>query len=368
MLYLIKYELCGGKYSMSCLKNKAAAYVGTYTTGYSKGIYRITIDKVSGKIDEIGVAAEISNPTYLCINKSNTHLYSVAKIGDDGGVAAFSLNNSNGELHPLNHMVSPGSPPCHVSLDCVGKYLFSANYHRGSADVYSIREDGSIKTLSSKITHEGSGPIKERQEKPHAHYTGLTPDEKYLCVIDLGIDKLMVYRFTDGIISECCSLSFNPGSGPRHMAFHPRGRFVYLLTELSSELIVLEYDSSRGSFSVIQSISTLPEDYSGENLGSAVHISPDGKYVYASNRGDNSITVFSIDISSGRLEFVSRTPCGGSFPRDFAIEPSGRFLYVTNQNSSNIVSFVIDKSTGRITQSGSPVPVPNPVCIKFLNI
>ncbi|GIM30226.1 hypothetical protein CPJCM30710_28920 [Clostridium polyendosporum] len=347
---------------------KLTAYVGTYTNGKSEGIYSFSLDTTSGNIDEVKLAAKLENPTYLSINKNNQYLYSVIKVGEAGGVAAFSINNLTKSLELLNYQVSDGKPPCHVSLDSKNNYVFSANYHKGNVEVFLINKDGSINAASSTITHEGSGPNKARQEKAHVHYVDLTPDEKYLCTVDLGIDKLVIYKLNNGTLLKLNDLSLKPESGPRHMDFHPNGRFAYIITELSSEVIALEYSPSECNFKELQYISTLPDRYNNENLGGAIHISPDGRYLYASNRGHDSIAVFSIDNLSGKLKLISHNSTEGLYPRDFSIDPTGKFLVVVNQNSNNIVPFLIDRTTGKLTQINSSVFIPNPVCVKFFHI
>lgn len=345
---------------------KLKAYVGTYTTGAGKGIYSFQLDLNSGLINNVKLEAELDNPTYLNIDKENKYLYSTIKKDKAGGVAAFSINPATKALELLNYEVSEGSSPCYVSIDSKSIYAFSANYHKGVCEVYPIKEDGSIKPVLSMAVHKGSGPNKDRQENAHIHYAALTPDDKYLCVIDLGIDKMITYTLDKGILSKYSDLTLKPGCGPRHMDFHPNGKYSYIVTELSSEILALEYDSSNGSFKEIQHISTLPPNYIGENLGSAIHISLDGKYLYTSNRGHDSIATFSIASSSGKLTLVSHTSTKGIHPRDFNMDPSGKFLVVANKDTNNIVPFLIDKATGRLTEINSDVSIPNPVCIKFL--
>ena len=347
--------------------SKLKGYVGTYTNGESKGIYSFTLDKESGILENIKLVGEQENPTYLAISENNKYLYAVAKVSSEGGVAAYSINH-DGDLELINYKVLQESPPCHVSLDSKNKYLFSANYHEGRAKVFPIKDDGGIGPVASIVTHDGSGPNKERQEKPHVHLVSLTPDEKYLCVVDLGIDKLAVYSFKEGSLSEAkeLSLTFKPGCGPRHMTFHPNGKFAYVNTELSGEIIVLEYNSDKPEFNVLQYIPTLPEDFNGESLGSAIHITSDGKYLYAANRGHDSIAAFIINASTGKLELISHTSTRGSHPRDFAIDPSDSFIVASNMSSNNMVSFKIDKETGELTQTNSEVVIPSPVCVKFL--
>ncbi|ERI91786.1 hypothetical protein HMPREF1982_02829 [Clostridiales bacterium oral taxon 876 str. F0540] len=342
------------------------AYIGTYTKGESKGIYTFSFNSNTGKIEDISLAAEASNPTYINISKSSKYLYSVIKVNDKGGTAAYSIDNNTGKLNFLNYELEPGSSPCYVSLDSKDNYVFSANYHMGNAEVFPINEEGSIKSYSCKVQHEGSGPNKDRQEKAHAHFAQLTPDDKYLCVVDLGIDKVIIYSFSNGILSKANEIIFKPGSGPRHMAFHPNGKYAYVLTELSSEVLALQYDSSNGSFEQIGYFNALPEDFNGESIGAAIHISPDGNYLYASNRGHNSIAVFKIDASSGKLSLAEHVSTEGDHPRDFEIDPSGNFLLAANMNTNNIVVFRIDKNTGRLTNTEYSISIPSPVCVKFV--
>lgn len=343
------------------------AYVGTYTNGDSKGIYRFTMNTEDGTIHDIKLAAEADNPTYLAIDKNNRFIYSVIKVDERGGAAVFSIDNISGDLRPVNYIISDGKPPCYVSLDDKDKYLFTANYHKGSVEVFKIGENSELQCVLSTVRHEGSGPDKKRQEKAHVHYASLTPDKKHVCVIDLGTDKLSIYNLDNGVLSEAKELSLHlkPGCGPRHMEFHPSGKFAYVITELSGEIVVLEYVEADCSLREIQYTSTVPSDYNGENFGGAIHISHDGRYLYSSNRGHDSITVFKIDECSGKLQLISNTSTEGIYPRDFAIDPTGSFIAAANQKSSNIAIFSIDKENGSLTFTGTSIYIPNPVCIKF---
>lgn len=350
-------------------KMKFTGYVGTYTKGDSKGIYSFTLDTVAGKITEINVAAELDNPTYLNISEDNQYLYAVVKKGEEGGVAGFSINSQTFELTPINTQVMAGSPPCHVSLDRGRQFLFSANYHKGTVESYTLsQENGLISPPVSVIHHEGSGPD-PRQEKTHTHFAGLTPDEKYLAVVELGSDKLISYQVgTDGKLTEASRLSVAPGSGPRHLAFHPNKKFAYMMTEFSSEIIALEYHAEDGSFIQIQAIKTIPEDFTENNQGSAIHLSSDGRFVYAGNRGHNTIAIFAVNIETGELTFVERVSTEGDWPRDFVLDPTEAFLIASNQNSSNLVVYSRDKETGKLTLLQADVTVPDPVCVKFLHV
>ncbi len=340
-------------------------YIGTYTKGDSKGIYRFTLNNAEGKITDITAVATLENPTYLTLSHDKKHLYSVAKDGQSGGLNSYSISE-NGELEPVNSQFSDGSSPCHVSIDSQKRYAFSANYHKGTVEAYLLNpEDGSVQPAASIIQHEGSGPD-PRQEKPHVHYAGLTPDEKYLAAVDLGTDSLTTYEVsTDGKLTKVHLLPLKAGSGPRHLTFHPNGMLAYLMTEFSSEVIVLRYHPNNGHFTEEQYISTLPADFSENNQGSAIHISADGRFVYAGNRGHNSIAVFRVE-ETGELSFLEHTSTEGDWPRDFAIDPSGNYIVASNQESSNLVLFARDESTGKLTLLQSDITVPHPVCVKFL--
>lgn len=344
-------------------------YVGTYTKENSEGIYKFTLDTEAKKISNVTLVAKLDNPTYVTINRNNEYLYSVVKEGESGGVAAYSIDSKTGELKAENRQVVEGASPCHVSVDSGNHTVVTANYHKGTIESFEINEEnGTVNPASSIMAHEGSGPNKERQEKPHAHYAGYTPDEKYVVGVDLGIDKIITYEIKGSALTEVNSLSVNPGSGPRHITFHPNGKYAYVMTELSSEVIVLTYNAEEGTFTELQYISTIPADFDENNQGSAIHISSDGRFVYAGNRGHNSIAVYSVDQNSGELTFVEHTSTEGNWPRDFVLDPTEKFLVATNEKSHNLVLFSRDESTGKLTLLQSDVAVPEPVCVKFLNV
>ncbi|WP_251549818.1 lactonase family protein [Neobacillus muris] len=346
---------------------KYIGFIGTYTKGESKGIYSFTLNPAEKTLTDIKAAAALENPTYLNISKDNRCLYSVAKQGENGGVAAFSIQ-PGGELQEMNRVMDAGSPPCYVSIDSSNKFAFSANYHKGTVESYSVsQEDGSIQAAVSVIKHEGRGPD-PRQEKAHTHYADVTPDEKYVVVCELGIDAVITYKAgEDGRLEKVSLLPVKAGSGPRHITFHPNGKFAYVMTEFSSEVIVLSYNEENGHFTEQQYISTLPEDFTENNQGSAIHISSDGRYVYAGNRGHNSIAVFSVDQGTGELTFVEHTSTEGDWPRDFSLDPTEKFMVASNQESNNLVLFARDEFSGRLSLVQSDIKVPNPVCVKFLH-
>lgn len=340
-------------------------YVGTYTKGKSEGIYSFLLDTMAKKITDVKVAATIENPTYLAIDKSKNLLVSVAKEEDQGGIASFAIT-SNGELlSKINSQVLDGAPPCHVSISNDNTFVLSANYHKGTIEAYPLNETGQILPPSSVVTHKGTGPDK-RQEKAHAHYAGFSPDQKYIITVDLGMDEIITYSLEEGLLTKKHSLSVKPGSGPRHLVFHPTESYAYVMTEFSSEVIVLNYDVEAGSFTHIQTLPTIPNDFKENNQGSAIHISRDGKFVYVANRGHDSIAIFKIDDHTYELSFVERVSSEGHWPRDFVLDPTESFVVVSNQESSNLVLFERDIETGKLTLLQSDVTVPDPVCVKFL--
>ncbi|WP_338471984.1 lactonase family protein [Niallia sp. XMNu-256] len=343
-------------------------FIGTYTKGESKGIYSFVLDTQAGKISDLQLAGALENPTYITISKDQRFLYSVIKENTKGGTAAFKIDPNTAKLSLINTQLTEGSPPCHVNTDSQQRFLFSTNYHKGTVESYLINQHtGEISKPSSIIKHEGSGPD-ERQEKAHTHYAGMTPDDKYVVVVELGSDKLLSYEVkNDGQLIEVSRLDISPGSGPRHLAFHPLNKKVaYIMTEFSSEIIVLNYQEENGSFSIMETHKTIPADFTENNQGSAIHTSSDGKFIYVGNRGHNSIAIFKSDPQTGRLDFVTHVSTEGDWPRDFALDPTERFLIASNQNSGNLVLFSRDPETGLLKSIQKDISVPDPVCVKFL--
>ncbi|WP_100486138.1 lactonase family protein [Sporolactobacillus pectinivorans] len=342
-------------------------YIGTYTKGESEGIYSFTLDTEKKALSLEGLAAKLGNPTYLAVSGDNHHLYSVMKRGSMGGIAAFSID-SGGQLNELGDQVSEGAPPCYVSTDQNNRLVLSANYHRGTVDLYPVSGASGLTHVSDTDRHEGSGGDPGRQEGPHVHFADFSPDGKLIIAIDLGTDQLTTYKEGGGKLIKEDVLSFAPGTGPRHIIFHPTAPYAYVMSELSSEVIVLYFDTSTGRFSIVQTISALPDDFHGHSQGSAVKISSDGRFVYAANRGADSIAVFRTESGAGRLSLVEQVSTCGNWPRDFELDPSGQFLVTANQNSGNLVLFERDAATGRLEKLNSSLSVPDPVCIKFLYV
>ncbi|AAK78071.1 6-phosphogluconolactonase [Clostridium acetobutylicum] len=355
------------------MSNYEKVYIGTYTNGESRGIYSFNIISDSRKTTAPILSCEIENPTYLTFNMNNKTAYSVIKSGNLGGAASFYVDDRNNHLELLNCKFGyenpperfSGKQPCYVSLDKTNSYLFSVNYHTSRVDVFPIRNDGSIDTVSSFVIHEGFGPNKERQETSHVHCAVTTPLNDFLCVVDLGTDKIVLYRFDDGILCRFNEFKLKPGCGPRHIIFHPNGKIAYIATELSSEVIVLKYSPLDGSFEELQYVSCLPTDYTGKNGSAAIHISRNSNYLYVSNRGHNSISCFHVDNSTGLLTLNSNTSTYGLSPRDFDLSSSGNLLIAANQDSSNLTIFSVDQVSGNLSKITSDIYVPNPVCVKF---
>ncbi|MFN2744786.1 lactonase family protein [Bacillus sp. z60-18] len=346
---------------------KYRGYIGTYTKADSEGIYTFELDTENKALTTPKLAAKLGSPTYLNIAKDNEMLYAVAKDGDKGGVAAYRIDGSAGELTFINGQTEEGPSPCHVSVDQDNRYVLSANYHSGTIISYPLNENRGLLAPSSEMHHEGSGPH-ERQEKAHTHYSGFTPDQKYAVAVDLGTDLIITYQLKEGRLEEVKKHAAAPGSGPRHIEFHPQEKYAYVLTELSNEVIVLEYNPDLGEFREIQVISALPEGFDGASQGGAIHVTKDGKFVYASNRGHDSVAVFSVNEHSGELTLVEHVSTEGEWPRDFALDPSEQFLIAANQETGTLTLFARDEKTGRLTLLQSNVPAPEAVCVKFLYV
>ncbi|WP_273130948.1 lactonase family protein [Bacillus weihaiensis] len=342
-------------------------YIGTYTKGDSEGVYSFTFDTESQSIQQIKPVATIENPTYVNISQDNNYLYAVLKDGSKGGIASYSIDEQTGNLTEINRQLLDGTSPCHVSVDETNTQVVTANYHLGTIVSHLVNEDSSLMPAQSVSQHTGSGPH-ERQEKPHAHYSGFTLDGRFVVAVDLGTDQVITYKTNDGKLEVISSLSVKPGSGPRHITFHPNGKYAYVMTELSNEVISLEYNSETGSFTELQYIPTIPADFTENSQGSAIHISSDGQFVYAGNRGHDSIASYSVNNETGELTFIEYTSTEGHWPRDFALDPTENFLLASNQESSNLVLFSRDKKTGKLTLLDSSITVPDPVCIKFLHV
>jgi 6-phosphogluconolactonase len=344
-------------------------YFGTYTKGMSKGVEVARFDASTGKLSKPETAVETPNPSFVAIHPNHKFLYAVGEQSE-GIVSAFRIDPSTGKLTLLNSAPSRGSGPCHVNVDRSGKFVLLANYNSGSAAVYALKDDGSIGEPTGFQQHTGSGPDRRRQAGPHAHSINLSADNRFAIVADLGLDKVFVYRFDaeKGTIlpNEPPYTSVMPGGGPRHFAFHPNKKFAYVINEMASKIIAFNWDAARGALTEVQSISTLPVDFKGSSSSAEVQVHPSGKFVYGSNRGDDSIAAFNVDRKTGKLTMIGNTPTEGKTPRNFGIDPTGKWMIVANQDTNNVVVFKIDTKTGKLTATGQEYQVGAPVCVKFM--
>jgi 6-phosphogluconolactonase len=286
-------------------------------------------------------------------------------------VSAFAIDLRTGTLEFLNKQLTHGTDPCHVVVDQHRKYVFVANFMSGSVCVLPVRDDGSLGEACDVVQHHGASIDPRRQSGPHAHSVTLDAANRFAFVPDLGLDKLMIYRFSSKLgklePNSVPWIEVKPGAGPRHLSFHPRGRFACLVNELDSTVAALEYDDGRGSFAHLQSVSALPGTFAGESTCADIHIHPSGGFVYTSNRGHDSIVIHRIDPVSGKLSYVAHEPTQGKTPRSFGIDPIGRFLVAANQDSDSVVTFVIDPLSGKLQPTGEIAKIPTPVCVKFLD-
>jgi 6-phosphogluconolactonase len=346
-------------------------YIGTYTApNASKGIYKFGFNSKTGEATAVDLAAETESPSYLAIHQNGRFLYAVNETGTFGGkkqgaVTAFTINSSTHQLTTLNQQPSLGADPCHINIDHEGKNVLIANYTGGSIAVYPIDGDGGLKTNSAFIQHTGSSVNKSRQGEPHAHSIDLDKSGKHALVCDLGLDKVFIYNFNSsmGKLTQAGFGSLKPGSGPRHTAMSSDGKFLYVINEIASTLTSFTYDGSK-TLTEIETASTLPQPTPG-NSTAEVAIHPNGKFVYGSNRGHNSIAVFTTD-NAGHIKLIQNAGVEGKTPRNFVIDPTGHFLIAANQDSNNITFFKIDPATGKLTSTGKSLQAFKPVCLRFL--
>jgi 6-phosphogluconolactonase len=360
-------------------------YVGTYTEpirfgtgkvlqGKGEGIYLFRMDPESGALEPAGITTGVANPSYLAFDNTGRFLYAVNELKTyqdrpTGTVSAFSVDPATGELACLNKQPTHGTDPCHVVVDRQRKHVFVANFMSGSVCVLPVRADGSLGEACDFVQHLGASIDPARQTGPHAHSVTLDTANRYAFVPDLGLDKLLIYTFdaTRGMLEQNGTpwIKMKPGAGPRHVALHPAGTFAYLINELNATVAALARDRKTGAFRELQVVPTLPEGFSGTSTGADIHVAPSGRFVYASNRGHDSIAVHRIDPRTGRLTYVDHTATQGRTPRSFCLDPTRRFALVANQDSDTIVTFRIDARTGTLQPTGHSASVPTPVCVKI---
>ena len=377
-------------------------YFGTYTgfrfvrhsktqgvgESHSKGIYVSRFNAATGTLSEPELAAEIINPSFLTISPDNRFLYAVTEDPLSVGppldhvsyVSAFAIDAATGKLRLLNTLPTGGTSTCFISMDKTGKYVLMSNFGSGSVSVIRVKEDGSLGELTSFIQNVGHSVNPAIQTSPHPHSILVSPDNRYVIVSDLGLDKVQIFRFDEktGELSppDPPFATVKPGGGPRHFAFSPSGKFGYQLSEMSGMVDAFAWDPARGSLTNLQSVETIPHDFAGENHSAEITVSPDGKFLYESNRrntgdtgwGPETIGIFAIDPEKGTLTLVEQAPTGGIMPRNFAIDPTGSYLLAAHQYSNTVVVFKIDRATGRLSNTGTEIKLDVPVCIQFVPV
>ncbi|MEE2812933.1 MAG: lactonase family protein [Verrucomicrobiota bacterium] len=350
-------------------------YIGTYTKTEEQGIHWLKLDMATGKLTAVGKLAGQKNPSFLTIHSNKKFLYAVNEIGNykgekAGGVSAYSIDSETGALTFLNQQSSKGGAPCHLVVDATGRNVLVANYTGGSVVSLPISRKGRLRKAASFIQHEGSSVLKPRQAAPHGHSINVSPGNKFAVAADLGLDKVLVYGFEPkgGKLTPAGFAKVAPGAGPRHFAFHPNGKFAYVINEITLTVTAFTWDEAKGKLTELQTITTLPVER-GKGMSTAeVQVHPSGKFLYGSNRGHNTIAVFNIDQKTGKLKVVQHQSTLGKTPRNFGIDPTGKFLVAANQSSGDIFTFQINQATGELKATGHKIEVPTPVCVKFLNL
>ncbi len=372
---------------MTATTRASFMYIGTYTEaamhGTAEGIYVYRMDPSSGALTHVRTVAGVVNPSFLALDPARRHLFAVNETETHdgqpgGGASAFTLDATTGSLTPRNTQPTHGTFPAHLTVDPTGAYLLVANYGSGNVAVYPLEGGGDLGTMSDLVQNTGSGPNKDRQAGPHAHMITFDRSGRYALLVDLGIDKTLVYCLdtatgtlkahdipTGGGATEQSCGQATPGAGPRHIAFHPTNRYAYVINELDSTIDAFAWDATRGTLAHFQTISTQPPGATGTNSGAEIAVHPSGRFLYGSNRGHNTIALFAIDETSGALTARGHEPTQGKNPRSFTLDPTGAFLLVANQDSDNVVTFRIDQTSGTLAATGSIAQVPTPVCLLF---
>lgn len=350
---------------------KTFAFVGSYAAHGEEGIHVYRYDAARGALKKAGGYATLGNPSFLAIHPTLPVVYSTNEVGDyegssQGALSAFRFDPSTAALSFLSAQPTRGAVPCSVAVDRSGRYAFVANYTGGSVAMYPILADGALGPLSDFVQHSGSSVNPDRQEGPHAHQVALDPTNRFLYVCDLGLDKLLIYGldFEAGRLRPHGAVRTHPGAGPRHMRFHPNGRIVYVINEVDNTMSVFGIERD-GGMRELQVISTLPEGYAEVTYCADIHVSRDGRFVYGSNRGHQSIAVFAVDADSGTLRSLGQTPTGGAWPRNFALSPDDARLIVANQHTNDLFVLTRDADSGALGKASGRVEVSNPVCVIF---
>lgn len=361
---------------LNAQNKKMLLFIGTYASVEEQSVYIYQMDPLTGSLEFASSINGVENPSYLTISPDRQFLYAVNEVSGFQGhawgtVSSFAINLKTRALKFLNKKSSQGAHPCYITIDNSGRFVLLANYTGGNVAVLPVAKDGQLGDATSVMQHQGASVNPQRQAEPHAHSISLTPDNRYALAADLGIDKIKIYQFDsqNGVLSPNTPdfMPAKPGAGPRHLAIHPNNQFVYVINELNSTISAWSVSFSSGELKAVQTISTLPADFKLANSGADIHISPDGKFLYSSNRGHDSIAIFKIDQNTGLLNLVGHEPTQGKKPRNFVIDPTGKFLLVANQDSNNIIVFRIEENTGKLKATGTNIAISRPVCLKIIS-
>lgn len=356
---------------------KFRAYIGTYSRGDSKGIYSFILDTAAGTLTPEGLAAAAENPSFLAIHPTGNFLYAVNELDkfqgkDSGAVTAFRINATTGKLERLNDTAAGGTSTCHINISRNGQFAVIANYGSGSCAAFSLGADGKIGERTAFHQHAGSSVDRSRQQGPHAHSVNFDRQNKHVIVADLGLDEVKVYNFNPatGAMNPNTppSAKVKPGSGPRHFSFHPSGKYAYVINEMACTVTAFNWSAKNGTLTEIDTVTTLPVPVEKGFSTAEVVAHPNGRFVYGSNRGHNTIAVFQVDLATGKLKSVEHKSTQGAVPRNFAIDPTGQFLIAANQNSDSLVLFRINQGSGALEQIGSPIKAPVPVCVRYTRL
>ena len=361
--------------TFSSLAGESLVYFGTHTGAKSKGIYVSKFDSATGQLSVPELAAETKNPTFLAVAPGEKFLYAVSEVDKidgkpTGAVDAFALDAKSGKVTPLNRQLSGGGGPCHIAVDATGKCLLVANYGGGSIAALPVHADGSLGEVATILQHTGSSVNTNRQAGPHAHFILPSPDNRFTLDCDLGLDKISINHLDAPAAkltpADPSIVNVAPGSGPRHLVFSHDGKFVYVINELAGTIMVFSYTAPNAAMAEVQTISTLPTDFTGKNTDAEIALHPSGKFLYGSNRGHDSIAVFAVDQQTGKLTLVEHQSTLGRTPRHLVIDPTGRWLLAENQGSNSVVVFAIDAGTGKLIPTGQSISIGSPVCAVFV--
>lgn len=356
------------------ITKELSLYIGTFTSKGKGGIYHDILNSGNGSLEQKSITSDIVNPSFLTVDSEGRYLYSVSETQQydgkpEGSINAYRINEKDGSLEYLNTQPSKGQGPCFITMDHSNRYCLVANYTSGSVSVFPVKNDGSLAEASDMVQQHGSGVNPKRQEGPHAHSIVSSPDNRFCMSADLGTDKVLIYKFDDrnGKLSPASQtfVKVKPGLGPRHIVFHPNGKLMYLVCEMGSMVVVFDYDPMNGHLTEKQMISTLPADFKGTTKAAEIQIDTAGRYLYASNRGEDSIVVYSIHPDTGKLKVIQNQKEGIKWPRYFTLDPTGRFLLSANETSNDITVYSVDAKSGKLRSTGKSISVYKPVCIQF---